>query len=353
MSQRPEIKEVIVVGATGAVGREFLSVLGDRGHSRRRIRATASKDSIGLRLACGATELTVEDFDALEPGPRSLLLLATDSAMSRAIAAKALPRGARVIDNSSAFRSDPRVPLVIPEVNPGALAAADQVGLIANPNCSTILLLLPLSPIRARFGLRFVSVSTHQAVSGAGRAAMEELWSQSRDVLDGKPPVPRAFALPCAFNVFPHNSPIDPATGANEEERKIVAESRRIWSEPDLPIETNCVRVPVLRAHSQSISFELGQPATLPELREVLRDAPGVSLCAEGEEPPTPLAATSKDQILVGRLRPSLASVDTGSLVDGAPRSHRRYQIWLCGDQLRKGAALNAVQIAEACGWLR
>jgi len=205
--------------------------------------------------------------------------------------------------------------------------------LVANPNCSTILLLLAVEPVRRAFGVRSVIASTYQAISGAGRAALEELFSQTRDVLDGKAPLPAAFPVPCAFNVFPHESAIDPETGLNVEESKIIAESRKILAAPDLDILPTCVRVPVERCHSQSLTIELERPATRDAVIDVLGSFSGLAVNGDPAALVTPRDVADDDLVAISRPRLS---------ADG-----RRLSLWSCGDQLRKGAALNAVQIAE------
>jgi aspartate-semialdehyde dehydrogenase len=236
-----------------------------------------------------------------------------------------------VVDNSSAYRLDPNTPLVVPEVNGELLD--DGPMLVANPNCSTILLLLAVEPVRRAFGVRSVIASTYQAVSGAGRAAVEELFSQTRDVLDGKAPSPSAFPVPCAFNVFPHESAVDRETGLNVEESKIIAESRKILALPGLDISPTCVRVPVERCHSQSVTIELERPATRGAVVELFASFPGVAINADPAALVTPRDIAGSDLISISRPRLS--------------RDGLRLSLWTCGDQLRKGAALNAVQIAE------
>lgn len=342
-----ETSTVAVVGATGAVGRETISILRERGVAADRVLALASARSTGTRIAFGEREIPVFPLretaaeDAF--GLADVVIFAADAETPRAYAPLALRRGAFVIDNSSAFRLEDGVPLVVPEVN-GALLEGRQVPrLVANPNCSTILLLVALEPLRASFGVRSVVVSTYQAVSGAGLAAIDELRAQSRGALEGVRPDGRVFAEPCAFNVFSHDSAIDPATGMNGEERKLIEETRKIWNDPRVPITPTCVRVPVERAHSESVLVELRRPAHEEEVRQVLERGAGVRVIDDraGNAFPTPLKASGHDDVLVGRIRP-----DPGAGFDGRGRSSR-WCLWLSGDQIRKGAALNAVQIAE------
>lgn len=240
-----------------------------------------------------------------------------------------------VIDNSSAFRLDPDVPLVVPEVNSDALRG--HRGLIANPNCTAIILAVALWPLHRARRLRRVVVSTYQAVSGAGARALAELESQTRDVLAGRPPRPTVFPVPCAFNVFSHDSPVGP-DGCNGEETKVIQETRKMFAAPALPIAVTCIRVPVRRAHTESVAAEFAEPLDVADARQLLTAAPGVRVVddpAAGRFP-TPLDATGQDDVLVGRLRQDMSIPD-----------RRGVQLLCCGDQLRKGAALNAVQIAQ------
>jgi aspartate-semialdehyde dehydrogenase len=241
--------------------------------------------------------------------------------------------GAVVIDNSSAFRLDPEVPLVVPEVNPEA--ALGHRGIIANPNCTTILLTLALAPLQARRPIRRVVVSTYQSASGAGARAMEELRKLSRTVLDGGEPVSEVLPHSLAFNLFLHNSPLQPS-GYCEEELKMLHETRKIMGLPQLRLSATCVRVPVLRAHSEAVNIEFEQPFPVDEARALLAEAPGVELLEDfaANRFPMPTDVTGRDPVAVGRIRQDLS--DPNAL-----------ELWLCGDQIRKGAALNAVQIAE------
>lgn len=331
---------VAVVGARGAVGGEVLAELFARGYGTEQVVAVSTRQ-VGGTVDVGGRPLALVAFDDPDRGVTTWdeAVFADDAETARRLVPRAADCGVRVVDNSSAFRHDPEVPLVVPEL-PSSLATALGKRVFANPNCSTILAAVVLEPLRRRFGIREVSLSTYQAVSGAGRAAVEELREQTRRVLDGEPPLPSVFAEPCAFNVFPHESEVDPDTGANEEERKIVAELRRLWGEPDARIDPCCVRVPVERAHSQSIQVHLGRDASRDEVERALADAPGVRLCVA--ETVTPRRASGGDEVLVGRVRPALHA-----LRDAAGRAGV-YRLWVSGDQLRKGAALNALQILDA-----
>ncbi|MEL6815434.1 MAG: aspartate-semialdehyde dehydrogenase, partial [Cyanobacteria bacterium J06598_3] len=250
--------------------------------------------------------------------------------------------GALMIDNSSAFRMDKSVPLVVPEVNPKD--AESHQGIIANPNCTTILMTVALWPLQQIQPIRRIVVATYQSASGAGARAMEEVKQQAQAILDGKTPPTESFPYPLAFNLFPHNTPIN-EQGYCEEEMKMVNETRKIFGIPDLKVSATCVRVPVLRAHSEVVNLEFDRPFDLPQAREAIENADGVELVEDWEANyfPMPIDASGKDDVLVGRIRQDLSH-------DSA------LELWLCGDQIRKGAALNAVQIAElvvAKQWLK
>jgi aspartate-semialdehyde dehydrogenase len=334
----PDSVTFAIIGATGAVGREALAILAQRAHPVDHIRAITSDRSAGTQIPYAGSALTAEEFDADQLADVDCALLCTDATTSRRVAPCLVQQGVLVIDNSSAFRHDPRVPLVIPEINAAELQPESTI--IANPNCSTIILLLATHPLRAAFGLREIVVSTYQAVSGAGLAAIDELRRQTHAALESRVLSHHVFPQPCAFNVFPHESTFDPATGFNGEEQKIISESRRILADPSLSIMPNCVRVPVERAHSQSILVTLEQPATLQQVRACLAAAPGLRWIDDQTAPtsPTPQQATGIDPVLVGRVRRADAGPDESS---------QRFMLWVCGDQLRKGAALNALQIAD------
>jgi aspartate-semialdehyde dehydrogenase len=244
--------------------------------------------------------------------------------------------GAVVVDNSSAYRMDADVPLVVPEINAGVIRT--HRGIIANPNCSAIISITPLWPIHRRNRIRRLIISTYQAASGAGAAAMEELRESTRAYLEGRPFEPQVLPHPYAFNVFSHNTRIDPATGYNDEEIKVANETRKIFGDAELAVAATCVRVPVLRAHCVAINFECERPIEAAEVREILAEAPGVRIVDDIERNyfPMPVDASGHDQILVGRIRRDLSDV-----------SGRSIALFTAGDQLLKGAALNAVQIAE------
>jgi aspartate-semialdehyde dehydrogenase len=326
---------VAVLGATGVVGQEILSVLEQRGFPVTSLRPLASARSAGKTVTFRGKDVRVELADAGAFGGIDLVLASAGTAITKELTPSIRRSGAILIDNSSAFRMDPTVPLVVPEVNPEALASHD--GIIANPNCVAVILTVAVAPIHRAVGVRRLVVSTYQSASGAGIAAMKELELQAREVLDGKEPAPKALPHPIAFNVFSHNTAIGPE-GYNGEEMKVMMETRKILSEPELAITATCVRVPVLRAHSESINLTLKQPLSPQRARTLLADAPGVEIVDDREKNlfPMPQIATGRDAVYVGRIRSDLSQPEGMGL-----------DLFVCGDQLRKGAALNAVQIAE------
>lgn len=329
---------VAIVGATGAVGTEFLRLLEQREFPLASLRLLASKRSAGRSLRfCGreytVQELTPESFEGID-----IAFFSAGAGRSREFAPHAVAAGAIVIDNSSAYRMDPEVPLVVPEINPEDIAL--HKGIVANPNCSTIIALMAVAPLRKVGAIRRMVVSTYQAASGAGAQAMQELLDQSREVLLGQKPQPRIFPHPIAFNLFSHNTPVG-EDGYNEEERKMVLESRKILHQPDLRVTATCVRVPVLRAHSESINVEFeGTRPPLEAIREALASFPGVVIVDDPERShfPMPIEATGRDEVLVGRVR---ADISNDNAID----------LFVCGDQILKGAALNGFQIALE--WMR
>ncbi len=324
---------VAVLGATGAVGQELLALLEERRFPVAELIPLASPRSAGQTLTWGESQIPVQAVDDAVFAGVDLVLASAGGSVSRQWAPVAAAAGAVVIDNSSAFRMDPAVPLVVPEVNP--LAVFSHQGIIANPNCTTILLTLALAPLQARRSIRRVVVSTYQSASGAGARAMEELRQLSRTVLDGGEPVSEVLPHSLAFNLFLHNSPLQPS-GYCEEELKMLHETRKIMGLPELLLSATCVRVPVLRAHSEAVNIEFTEPFPVAEARELLQAAPGVELLEnfEANRFPMPTDVTGRDPVAVGRIRQDLS--DPNAL-----------ELWLCGDQIRKGAALNAIQIAE------
>lgn len=345
MRARPDIA---VVGATGAVGRECLAILEQRRFPHGSIRLLASPRSAGTSIVYRGAPVRVEELGQRSFDGCGIVFFAAGADASRAFAPLAVKAGAVAIDKSSAHRMTPGVPLVIPEINPEALAPRRaSPGIVAVPNCSTIVMLVPLEPIRRAFGIERIVVSTYQAASGAGAAAMAELEEQTRAVLAGRPAEPRVFTEPCAFNVFSHDSPVDPATGTNGEEAKMAAEARRIWNDPALRVNATCVRVGVMRGHSESINVTLRTPATERQVRDALAGGSGIRLVDDraGNRFPTPLKASGGDEVLVGRVRPDESQE---SVVRGGETLWRGFSLFVSGDQLRIGAALTAVKIAEA-----
>ena len=327
---------VAVVGATGAVGVELIRCLEQRRFPLAGLRLFASARSAGKALPFRGQPLPVEELKEDSFRGVHIALFSAGGGISKRFAPLAVEQGAVVVDNSSAFRCDPAVPLVVPEINPQSLTG--HGGIIANPNCSTIIAITPLWPIHRRNPIRRMIVSTYQAASGAGAAAMEELRESTRAYLEERPYQPSVLPHPYAFNLFSHNSRIDPENGYNEEEMKIVHETHKIFGDPGIRIGATCVRVPVLRAHSIAINFECERPITPAEVRDTLGGAPGVKLVDDPERNhfPMPKDASGRDPILAGRIR-----------ADISDPSGRSIAMFVVGDQLLKGAALNAVQIAE------
>ncbi len=327
---------VAVVGATGAVGVELIRCLEQRNFPLAKLRLFASARSAGRTLSFRGQALPVEELKEASFDGVDIALFSAGSGISRRYAPLAVEQGAVVVDNSSAFRRDPAVPLVVPEINPQTVSG--HRGIIANPNCSTIISITPLWPVHRRNPIRRMIVSTYQAASGAGAAAMEELRESTRAYLEDRPYLPTVLPHPYAFNLFSHNSNIDPANGYNEEEMKVVHETHKIFGDGAIRIAATCVRVPVLRAHSIAINFECERPITPAEVRDIVGAAPGVRLVDDPERNyfPMPKDATGGDPVLVGRIRSDISDP-----------SGRSIALFVAGDQLLKGAALNAVQIAE------
>jgi aspartate-semialdehyde dehydrogenase len=327
---------VAIVGATGAVGAELLSILTERDFPVRELRLLASPRSAGRTLTFHGHDLGVDALKENSFADIDLALFSAGSGIAREWAPAAARAGAVVIDNSSAFRMNPAVPLVVPEINTAALAGHD--GIIANPNCAAIIAITPLWPIHRRYRIRRLILSTYQAASGAGAAAMAELEAATRAHLTGDRYAPRVLPHPYAFNLFSHDTAIDPATGYNDEETKVVGETRKIFGDSEIRVGVTCVRVPVLRAHAVAVTLECERPIDPGEARALIADAPGCRLVDDRERNhfPMPLEATGQDDILVGRIRR-----------DNSDPSGHSLCLFVAGDQLRKGAALNAVQIAE------
>jgi len=332
---------VAVAGATGAVGEELLRLFDERKFPLASLRLLASSRSAGKTLRFRGEDLPVEELREDSFKGVDIAFFSCGGDRSRQFAPAARKAGAVVIDNSSAFRMDPETPLVVPEVNGDA--AARHNGIIANPNCVAIILTVAIAPIHRAVGIRRIVVSTYQSASGAGLAAMQELQSQTKDVLEGREATPKALPHQIAFNVFSHNTAVGP-DGYNGEEAKVMAETRKILADPDLAITATCVRVPVPRAHSESINLSLKQPLSPEAARTLLAGAAGVEIVDERERNrfPMPTIASGRDAVYVGRIRRDLSQPEGFGL-----------DLFVCGDQLRKGAALNAVQIAEVLAGVR
>ena len=330
------LPSVAVVGATGAVGTELIACLEQRNFPLRQLRLFASGRSSGRQLPYRGGLLPVETLDQESLAGTDIALLSAGGAVSRDYAPRAVQRGTIVIDNSSAFRMDSAVPLVVPEVNAEAIGA--HHGIIANPNCVAIISVVALWPLHREFGIRRIIAATYQAASGAGAAAMEELRQSTRAALAGESFTPRVLRHPYAFNLYSHDTAVDPATGANEEETKVVRELRKIMHSPDLRVSVTCIRVPVLRAHAVALTVEFERPVSPDAARERLAQAPGVRIVDDvaGNHFPMPIEATGQGDVLVGRIRS-----------DSSDSSGHSLALFVAGDQLLKGAALNAVQIAE------
>ncbi len=327
---------VAIAGVTGAVGQEFLGILEQRSFPAAEFKMLASARSAGKTLTFMGQEYTIEELTAASFKGFDIALFSAGGSVSKEYAPAAAANGCTVVDNSSAFRMDADVPLVIPEINADEIHNAPR-HIIANPNCSTIIGIVPVWPLHKAKKVRRMIVSTYQAVSGAGWQAMEELKQQTVDVLEGREPEPQAFKHPCAFNVFSHDSEIG-ANGYNVEEMKLVKETHKIFGDRSIAITGTCVRVPVLRTHCESINLEFEESITPEEVVDLLMQSPGVQVVDDQENNyfPMPIDATGQDDILVGRIRQDESLPDK-----------RGINIFVAGDQLRKGAALNAVQIAE------
>ena len=338
----PDAYNVAIMGATGAVGTELLALLEERNFPIKSLKLLASSRSAGKQIDFKGEALTVEETSAEAFKDVDIVLASAGGSTSKKWVQAIVDAGALMIDNSSAFRMDESVPLVVPEVNPDD--AKEHQGVIANPNCTTILMAVALWPLHQIQPIRRIIVATYQSASGAGARAMEEVRQQAQAILDGKTPPTESFPYPLAFNLFPHNTPLN-EQGYCEEEMKMVNETRKIFGVSDLRVSATCIRVPVLRAHSEAVNLEFEQPFSVSEAREAIAQSKGVTLKEDWEANyfPMPIDASGEDDVLVGRIRQDLSHPNG-------------LELWLCGDQIRKGAALNAVQIAElvvAKQWLK
>jgi aspartate-semialdehyde dehydrogenase len=333
VSRRLDPKRVAVVGATGAVGTEMVSVLHRREFPVANLLLFASERSAERVIETPFGSKTVKPFTLEAAQQADVILLAVSGDFAKQYARDLSARGGLVIDNSSAFRYDADVPLVVPEINAELARGAK---LIANPNCTTAILVVALAPLHRAFGLKKVIASTYQATSGAGTAAMEELKTETRNWLDGKPVGHKNFVHPIPFNVIPHIDSFQD-NGYTREEMKVVWETRKIMGLPDLAVSCTAVRIPTFRAHAESITTETEKDIDPAAARAILAEAAGVKLVDDPAEKiyPMPLNATGEFDVEVGRVRQNLVF------------GKRGLDLFLCGDQLLKGAALNAVQIAE------
>lgn len=333
----PEQPVIAIVGVTGAVGTELLTILQQRRFPHGEIRMLASARSAGTSVTYRGQKHPVRELtnDSLEGA--DIAFFGAGGSVSRQFAPHAVQHGTTVIDKTSAFRMQVNVPLVIPEINGQVLDGIDEPTLIAVPNCSTIIALMAASPLHRAAGVKRMVVSTYQSASGAGAAAMKELEQQARDYAAGRPLTQEVFKRPYLFNLFSHDSKVGPE-GYNDEEMKLVKETRKIWDAPDVAITATCVRVPVLRCHSEAINLTFERPLGEAAARKILSEAPGVRVVddRQANQFPEPVDACGIDDVLVGRIRGDL-SQPPGMGLD----------LFVSGDQLRKGAALNAVQIAE------
>jgi aspartate-semialdehyde dehydrogenase len=329
---------VAVIGATGLVGETMISVLEERGFPVSQLYALASERSVGHALSFRDRHVPVRELKSFDFAQCDFALFSAGAAISREYAPRAVAAGCLVIDNTSEFRYREDVPLVVPEVNPEALAPVGTSGIIANPNCSTIQLVVALKPLHDAAGLERIDVATYQSVSGAGRAALEELARQSIAALSGKGPVETLDgSKQIAFNCVPHIDEFQD-NGYTREEMKIVWETRKILAAPELRVNATAVRVPVFYGHSEAVHISTRRALSAAEARELLRNAPGVTVLDEPRVGGYPTAATeaaNRDTVYVGRIREDLAP-------------DRGLNLWVVADNVRKGAATNSVQIAEA-----
>lgn len=334
---------VAVVGATGEVGAAMLSILAERDFPLNETRAVASSRSAGRRIEFNGGELVVEDLESFDFSGIDIGLFSPGAVVSDLHAPRAAAAGAVVIDNTSRFRYEDDIPLVVPEVNPDAIAGRASRGIIANPNCSTIQMALALKPIYDAAGLERVNVATYQAVSGKGKKAVEELEQQTVNLLNGKPASLTEHPRQIAFNALPQIDAFQ-ENGYTREEMKMVWETRKILGDDSIQVNPTCARVPVFYGHSEAVHVETKEKISAAEVRDLLNDFPGVIVMDEREDGGYPTAVTDaagRDAVFVGRIREDL--------------SHPRgINLWVVSDNIRKGAALNSVQIAELLlkdGW--
>jgi aspartate-semialdehyde dehydrogenase len=328
--------DVAVVGATGAVGEAMLEILEQRNFPIRNLYPLASSRSAGKTIRFNGKSLTIEDLAEFDFSKAQIGLFSAGGSVSAEYAPKAAAAGCIVVDNTSHFRRDEDIPLVVPEVNPHAIAGYTQRGIIANPNCSTIQMLVALKPIRDAVGIERINVATYQAVSGTGKEAIEELAKQTAQLLNGKEANVEVYPKRIAFNVLPHIDTFQD-NGYTREEMKMVWETQKIFEDDSIQVNPTCVRVPVFFGHSEAVHIETRDKITAEQARELLSAAPGVTVmddCAEGVYPTPATESSGQDPVFVGRIREDI--------------SHPRgLNLWVVADNVRKGAALNSVQIAE------
>jgi aspartate-semialdehyde dehydrogenase len=325
---------VAVVGATGAVGREMMTILEEVNFPVSDIYAVASRRSVGTEVSFGTKNLKCVDLETFDFTKVDIVLMSAGGDVSKAWSEKIGKQGPIVIDNSSAWRMDPDVPLLIPEVNPDAVWDCKKKNIIANPNCSTIQMLVVLKPLHDAAQIKRVVVSTYQAVAGAGKAGMDELWDQTKAIYGMGDKTPKKFTKQIAFNVIPHID-VFMEDGSTKEEWKMVAETKKIL-DPKIKLTATCVRVPVFIGHSEAVNLEFEKPITADEAREILRDAPGCLVVDKHEDGGyiSPLESAGEDATYISRIRED-------------PTVENGLNLWVVSDNLRKGAALNTVQIAE------
>ena len=327
--------KIAVVGATGNVGHEMLSILAERNFPAATVAAVASERSVGSEVSFGEDRvLKVEDLDKFDFKGTDIALFSPGAKVSAVHAPRAAKAGAVVIDNTSFFRMDPDIPLVVPEVNPAAIAQYEKRRIIANPNCSTIQMVVALKPLHDLARIKRVVVATYQSVSGAGREAMDELFNQTRSVYVNDPVVKELFTKQIAFNCIPHID-VFMEDGETKEEWKMAAETRKIL-DPEIAVTASCVRVPVFIGHAEAVNVEFERPLSVEQARAALKKAPGVSVVDHrvNEGYVTPQESAGEDPVFVSRIRRD-------------PTVKHGLNLWVVADNLRKGAALNAVQIAE------
>jgi aspartate-semialdehyde dehydrogenase len=323
-----------ILGATGMVGKELIKTLADRDFPVERLRVYASERSVGKEMETKWGTLVIENAEECDYSQLDIAFFAISGDWSKANAQKATDAGCVVIDNSSAFRYDDNIPLIIPEINPDAVGDAK---LIANPNCTTAIAAIPLFQIYKKYGLKKVIISTYQATSGAGNGGMNELLVQTENYIEGRPVINENFVWPIPFNVIPHIDKFQD-NQYTKEEMKVVWETNKIFgTEKDIPISCTCVRIPTMRAHSESIVVETEKPINADDVRKMLKNTEGVVVKDDINNNiyPMPLTASEKFNVEVGRIRQNLVFGDQG------------LEFFVCGDQILKGAALNAVQIGE------